>query len=446
MIKWDGGPLPFKADAISTLWDEAKCLLFVYRDGDKLYFRKRGSMPPYPFSEACLIGQGYSGSGSFLIWADGFINIFWPDDQNRVVQQRYKKATAFPDPSAGAIVKLDSRFRVPELYNRYGYPIKVNTLIPSYGIERALDEAKWCSDFWNRGFQHGMFNGIRFFSFGVWEDFTFPRVIFPYAYDGSRFDCFVRNPLWIETLDRRIGQIVEREGSVTLTILDGCSTHNYPNSHWGLHPWNGRNNVNDSSPWADSPWHFYEDEHQGKHGIQVTAQIIEDHVRFLPRHLEKYAPNITYEIANEAHAAEGWHSLIRGWLREEGVTEDWRVMTSMDGVYNEQWEEWPYLTFYLKQMHQYLTYCAHGIQTVEEYEWMKKNFMPRGVNFQASEDGLEPIAASQYREFVKKILKLGAHGIELNQRPWWKGNVFNPDLLDWEAIKETGKGFKDFLG
>ncbi|HEC60761.1 hypothetical protein LCGC14_0460720 [marine sediment metagenome] len=99
MTKWEGGPLPFKADAIASIWGERNCLYWAYRVGDKLYLRIRGSRPPYPISEAQLIGDGYYGSGSLMIWKDGFLNIFWPNKDVDKVMQKYAKASDIPDPS-----------------------------------------------------------------------------------------------------------------------------------------------------------------------------------------------------------------------------------------------------------------------------------------------------------------------------------------------------------
>ena len=101
MSKWQGGPLPFEADAIETIWDERKCIYWIYRLGDKLYCRVRGSKPPYPISEPELIGTGYYGSGSIIEWADGFLNIFWPNNNPKKVMQKYTKAADIPDPSVG---------------------------------------------------------------------------------------------------------------------------------------------------------------------------------------------------------------------------------------------------------------------------------------------------------------------------------------------------------
>lgn len=445
MSKWKGGPLPFKADAIETIWDERKCIYWIYRVEDKLYCRVRGSKRPYPISEPELIGTGYYGSGSVIEWADGFLNIFWPNKDAKKVMQKYRKASTIPDPSAGAVVSLDPKLRVGKMLKRFGYPIFIcPTLIPTYGIEKSLDEDLWCERYLNRGAEGGHFNAMRFFSFGVWENFTISRVNFPYLKSGNKFDITKINPVWLETLKRRIGQCVERGFTVILTLTDNCSVHKKAGGWWNAHPWNGDNNVNGTSNWNGSIYHFYEDDKQSMLGIPESWEMIENFVRRIVRELDPlFKPNIVWEECNESHAGNGYHKLVRSWLKDEGVTEDWRVMTSMDAVYHSG--HYPFLEFYKKQIHRYLNYAAHKIQDMDGYNWMDQEWIPAGVRFLASEDGLKPLSASNYRAFVKEILEKGTLGFESNIRPWWCGNVFNPDLFDWAVIKAIGDGWKDFL-
>lgn len=449
MSGWnDGGKFGFDkaSEDIDFCTDPRGVVHAIARNGLELRHYMRGSKNPFPWeAEGRVIPGQYVGSGSIKIWKDGNLFIVWPraDGDN---QTYWENPLNFKDPSVGAVVPLDPKLRVSEMVSRFGYPILIcPTLIPAYGIEKSLDEDLFCERYLNRGAEGGHFNAMRFFSFGVWENFTFNRVIFPYNKRGNRFDCFSRNPEWIETLDRRIGQCVERGYTVILTLIDNCSLHKKAGGWWNLHPWNGNKNINGSSTWNDSIYHFYEDEHSSKPGMKVTAKIIEEHIRFLVQKLDaKYKPNITWEICNESHAGNGWHVIMRDWLREEGVTDNWRVMTSMDGVEHKP-GEFPYLTFYKKQMYKYLNYACHKVQTVDQYNWMKQWMKNSSVKFQASEDGLKPIGASNYRAFVKAILEDGNYGFESNIRPWWYGNVFDPDLFDWAAIEAIGQGWKDFL-
>ncbi len=452
MKGWHGGPFSIgvQVEASAFYQDSRGCFHLIVRSGDKLLHYVRGSRDPYPWDEGRQIQGSYKGSGQVEITSFGNLEIYWPQINGDIIHQ-YANPLSFPDPSAGAIVKLDPNLTVPKMIERFGYPIMIcPTLIPTYGIEKSLDEDLFCERYLNRGAKDGLFNAMRFFSFGVWEDFTAPRVLFPYNKTGNKFDCFSRNPEWIETLDRRIGQCIERGFTPIITLIDNCSLHTYSNSHWGLHPWNGKNNINNSSEWNGSVYHFYEEEHQSPE-MKVTAKIIEEHVRFVVSYLNaKYGSSVMFEECNESHAGEGWHRILRDWLKEEGVSDDNRILTSMDTLYVEKYDEYPYLSFYKKQIHTYLNYACHGIQDMDGFNWMDTEWIPRGVRFLASEDGLYPQDPPgppwpPYREFVKEILGRGALGFEHNERPLFHDNIFNPDLWDWNKIKEIADGWKDFL-
>jgi len=440
---YPGGPLPFRADDLVVINDSRNCLHWYYRDGSRVWHRTRGSKPDYPISDPDLVLEYAIGCGSVTTWEDGWFQVEWPTTGKAV--HLYKNPLDYPNPSAGQVVKLDPNLRVPEMVDRFGHPITIcPTLIPTYGIEKSLDENLFCDRYLNRGATGGHFNAMRFFSFGVWEPFTIARVNFPYLKVGDKFDTSLINPEWIETLKRRIKQAVDRGYTVIITLTDNCSTHDRPDGWWGAHPWNGDNNVNGTSNWDGSVYHFYEDDKQSMPGIPESWMAIEFYVRYIVSQLDPlFRPYIIWEICNESHAGEGYHKLQREWLSDSGVTEDWRVMTSMDGM--EHHGDFPFLKFYKKQMWQYLRYAVHNIQTVDKYVQMKDDWMRPGVRFQASEDGLRPIDASQYREFVRTILEDGALGFESNERPWWYHNVFNPDLWNWARISEIGKGFRDFV-
>ena len=407
----------------------------------------RGSRSPFPIDEGRIIdahATGIRGSGDLFISIKTHKNleVSWPAENG--IRTYYADPLSFPDPSAGTVVVLDKALQVPTLKEKYGRPISISpVLIPTYGIEKNLNEDLFIEDYLNRGSRDGLFNATRFFSFGVWEAFTAPRVLFPYNQVGGKFDCYSRNEKWIETLDRRIGQIVERGGTAQITIVDNCSLHNRLDSHWGIHPWNGFNNINGTATWNESVYHFYEDEHKDKPGMKETAIVIELHVRYLISKLDaKYRPHIMWEICNESHAGEGWHRIMRDWLTDEGVKDDWRIFTSMDAMKHK--DHYPFLEFYKKRIYTYMNYAAHGIQTPEQYKWMRDTFMPRDVKFIASEDGLEP-GNFDYRELVNMILKDDGLGYEGNERPWWHDNIFDPNLWNWTRIEEIAKGWADFL-
>ncbi len=97
MIEFEGGPLPFKADAIASDVDSRGCLIWVYLDGDVLKLRFRGSEDPYPISDEIIIGSGFKGSGSIFPFNDGLCQIEWPKDNE--AWHLYFDPLKFKDPS-----------------------------------------------------------------------------------------------------------------------------------------------------------------------------------------------------------------------------------------------------------------------------------------------------------------------------------------------------------
>jgi len=337
------------------------------------------------------------------------------------------------------ICKVPNDMTVPAMVKRFGYPIMIAPImVPSDGIEINVDEDHYIARGLNRIVKKTCGNAERFFGFGGWELPTLKRVNRPYLKNAGKFKLDEFNPDWIDTLDRRIGQRAERQLTSIITLIDNCSTHTGRPGFWNAHPWNGNNNINGTSTWKPSIYHFYEAQHQDVPGIKETAKYIEAYVRFLVRRLDKkYWPFIHWEITNEGQAGHDYNKLIRGWLREEGVKENWRVQTSLDVHFKDS---------YKKQMSTFLNYSIHGINTWEKYKEAKK-LVQSGVRFLPSEDGEKPRTPvdPHYKDLVYKTLKDGALGYEGNERPWWHENVFNPDLFNWHFIKMVGDGFKQWL-
>lgn len=362
-----------------------------------------------------------------------------------VVQERFLKGEeptdicTFHKKPGPEIIMVPDNMTVPAMVKKFGYPIMIAPVfIPTAGIEINLDEDLFIRRQLNRIIKKLCGNNDRFMGFGNWEPFTLKRVHRPYLRDNSGdFELDEFNPVWIDTLDRRIGQRRERQMSSTVVLIDNCSTHVRVPGAWNAHPWNGDNNINGTSNWKPSIYHFYESQHQNVPGIQETAKYIEAYVRFLVRRLDKkYRPFIHWEITNEGQAGHGYNKIIRGWLREEGVKDNWRVQTSLNHSH---------LSSYKKQMNHFLSYSIHGINTWEKYKAAKR-LVQSGVRFLPSEDGEEPTwPVGFYKDMVYRMLKDGALGAEFNERPWWYDNVFDPDLYDWHRILMIGLGWQKFL-
>lgn len=343
-----------------------------------------------------------------------------------------------PSPPSPTVPKLPDNLTVEAMVKRFGYPIIIApTMVPSDGIEINVDEGHYAERGLNRIVKKTCGNAERFFALGNWEVPTLKRINRPYLKHGSDFDLEDFNPVWIDTLDRRIGQRAERQLASIITLIDNCSTHTDRPGFWNAHPWNGNNNINGTSTWKPSIYHFYEEQHQNVPGIQETAKYIEAYVRFLVKRLDKkYKPFIMWEITNEGQAGYYYNKLIRAWLREEGVTDNWRVLTSLDIHFHDS---------YMKRMDKFLNYSIHGINTWNRYKEAKK-FVPTGVRFQPSEDGEKPTSpCGFYKDMVYRMLKDGALGYESNERPYWYNNVFDPDQFEWHRIKMIGDGWKQFL-
>ena len=363
-----------------------------------------------------------------------------------VVQERFLKGEepteicTFHRKPGPEIIKVPDDMTVPAMVKKFGYPIMIAPVfIPTAGIEINLDEDLFIRRQLNRIVKTTSGNGDRLFGFGGWEVPTLKRINRPYLLDSpGKFDLFYFNSVWIDTLDRRIGQRAERQLTSIVTLIDNCSTHTGRPGFWNAHPWNGNNNINGTSNWKPSIYHFYEAKHQNVPGIKLTGEFIEAYIRFLVRRLDKkYRPYIMWEITNEGQAGHNYNKLIRGWLREEGVKDNWRVITSLDAHFKDS---------YKKQMNTFLNYSIHGINTLDKYREAKQ-LVQSGVRFLPSEDGEKPRIPvdPHYKDMVYKMLKDGALGYEGNMRPFWYKNIFNPDLWNWHFIKMIGDGWKKFL-
>lgn len=437
---WQGGPLPFRADAITSCSDKRGCIHWIYLQGNVLKHRIRGSRDPYPISDEDTIGNGYAGLGSVFLFGDGRFQLEWPK-KNDNAWHLYIIPEEYPDPSAGQIVQLDDDLTVPSMFSKFGRPIFIQPfLIPSAYIDLEANEDLVNDRQLNRAVILKAMNADRAFSLGVWERDTLEKVCFPYVrVNGGKFDLNTWNEAYWQMIERRVKARVDRRITAIITLTDNCSTHDYPDSHWALHPWNGNNNINGTSNWNGSVYHFYEEDKQSLPGIPESAYHIERFIREIVKRLDKYRPYVAWEIANEAHGGYNYHAMIRQWLREGGVAEDWRVQTSFDSGYEEWYAE--------KAIYAFAKYSGHSIQIYHDYQSFKERYMPEGVSFIVSEDGLEPYEdnPTYYESYVLSILQDKTLGVEVNERPDYHGNSWNPDDWNWDIVSAVARGWARFL-
>jgi len=311
--------------------------------------------------------------------------------------------------------------------------------IPSLGIDKDAEEED-IEFFANKIAKMQCGNATRFFSAGVWELSTKETVYYPFKRRKSgKFNLDKYNRKHLEVLKERISLFAERNISVILSLMDNCSLHNY-RSHWGLHWMNGKNNVNGTSRWNGSVYHYYEnpnDEEQVK-----TGQYCEAYYRYLIENLEReFRPYILYEFGNESFAGYGWQAIMSDLVDDVvGKTvPKWRKMYSFN--------DYPW--YRTKSCWTFATPCIHGIGYPLTYETAKEKFQ-LGVKFIPSEDGAYPERKGKVLEArIYKILSEGNLGYERNERPFWKeGITFKDDwvtAMNWHGARCMRDGWFRWL-
>jgi hypothetical protein len=288
---------------------------------------------------------------------------------------------------------------------------------------------------------HG--NAIRFFAFGAWEAYWKDWRFVPYEIrSDGKFDLDHYDEDYWDEVYWRIEAFTKRNIFVFVDLIDNCSLHESNNSHWGIHPWNGKNNVNGTSTWNNMTYHHYEEEHADKPGAEETAYYVNKFCSdFVARTYQRFKGRIGYGAGNEVHARTIWHRLQRDIVKAAApdIPRD-AMITSMgdDGFYSvDIYKDW--------------IYSVHGkCKNPKEYtetEYLRRDeIVPdkqhqgiRSKRYIVSEDGCFPTkTADETKSITAKILADGRAGFEQNLRPLlvkengkWISLYQRPNDIDW---------------
>ena len=301
-------------------------------------------------------------------------------------------------------------------------------------------------------------NCLRFFSYGIWENCWKNKLHLPFFQTGDwKFTTELWSEDYWEVLVRRLDSFIKRDITVILTMIDNCSLHERRNSHWALHPMNGNNNINGTSVWMPSNYHYYEDEWHDVDYVRAARKKrkmaglkddptddeinkwikaldktgVENEVfyRNLVQRVEtQFGPTVIWEAVNEGPAGNGWHNIMAGILKEFNVPK-WRRLTSinLDPRFDGFWK---------KQIYKKFMYSMHKIKDIDSYE-ERKELIPLAARktWMASQDGFPPTKTTKETEdLVLHILEDGCMGFEQNLRPIfekrgdiWKNVCCNED-------------------
>jgi len=226
------------------------------------------------------------------------------------------------------------------------------------------------------------------------------------------------DPEWLPTMKRRIRERVKRGILPIVTLIDHCSTY----GDWVNHPWYN----------PDGKDAIFNPDHP------VFQNKVIPYIRHLVTELEKeFSPFIAYEIGNEVPAGLIWHRKIRRVLKECGVIQKWRVITSL----SQGNEETYYFDF---RMLNFLNISIHHVTDRDSYNELKYIW---NIEAHFSEDGRYPQKGGwEYKQLVKQILKEGGLGYESNAcHPARWGQRYVPDKWPWDILEGIGRGFRDSI-
>lgn len=351
---------------------------------------------------------------------------------------------------------LDKELQVWYLNEKYGYPIYLcPLLIPSLLFNHQINDADY-REMLDRIVSERLGNTIRSFLAGMWEPATLKRIHTPFSRkDGiyqlphpnhlEEIENFI-NPAWKDMVVRRTKWKAERGITSIIDLIDDCSTHNYKNSHWGLHWMNPKNNNRNTHPKPGSCYHYEEYADFGRKAGEkskteteqytVTGRILEAFYRYsikmildaLPKNLHRF---IGFGAGNEVRAGYFWHKRMDNKFMEQ--TPHFLRLTSMINP-----------DFYKKRIHLHFNLCKHAIGTMKGYENARDNICHKTPGFLPSCDGKQFPSPDLVKKLTRQSLDDGNYGWELLTGIWDQNPPYDLSKLDMTFAKAMMEAFDNW--
>jgi len=332
--------------------------------------------------------------------------------------------TAFLSVPEKSVGTPQLQYPVSLIQEKVGYPVYLcPTLIPSLFIDKEIpyEDYKTLID---RIVSDDAGNTLRGFAFGVWERSTMKLVRFPWKrMKSGKFNLNKIDPAWLSETVQRIEYFAERGGTVIYTLIDGCSLHNRPNSHWALHPWNGRNNINGTNHDPRTLWHIW-DWNDGE--TRATRHYVLKFINMMIAILEERFPGkIVYDF-NELDITFAGYGMWDRVYQAHHIPRNRKMFSFIEP------EDEGYLVaeFWMWQL--------HGINNLQSY--YDKVGHPLGLHYSA--DGYTANNTRQITELVYTICRHGNLGFELNLQS--TNSTYVIDLVDWKRAEQMMKGFRQW--
>lgn len=337
-----------------------------------------------------------------------------------------------PEPPPGPVTKIPE-----ELTYRECRKIVTNFLVVNLGISKLykLEDIDWFAEECAKAKN----NWIRFMSAAVYGRPTKDNFIMPYIKTPDRkFQLEITNSAHVATLRERKECFNKRRIFTAIEALDDCSTHAGPghaNGWWADHWMNRKNNVNDTRPYNNSIYHYYENldkpDPQGRQCKNVK-KFQEGYVHHIVEELDN--PYTMWGICNEAKAGHQWHRIYQKILEEHGVPK-WRILCSTN--YKNWYKD--------KMLYTFMTCSIHGNGSLEEYK-NNKRYMPANKPWLPSCDGREPLVGNNAVGLLEQIFNDKNMGLENNDRPMYHAGDKTFRLLDWDTARKLGEVLEDYEG
>lgn len=269
-------------------------------------------------------------------------------------------------------------------------------------------------------------NTLRFFSSSVTLPWTAEGNIHPYLKVGNKFDLRTVNKAWLKNLHDRIKYFIDREGTIILTLIDGCSLHNLEEGWWSRHFWNGRNNINGTSRKAGSIYSIFAPETAAE---SRSAHFIVHYIRSLVTWLEyEFLGSIVYDF-NEVRAPWKWYiRMDKEILEPLGVPKHRKMFSYLKKRKNV-----------FRLMGRYF-WQPHNIDNLNDYISLDRHHLWRLV---PSGDGCASWDKNKVRNITKAMLEKGDRGIENNRLrgkeqcglfchvDWKRAEVMREAFIEW---------------